>query len=328
MKKVFLFSIFMAMAAVTSVNVNAQQISVVAPGGTTRLFTDLNTAISEAADGSTVYLSGGSFRISDEAKITKKLNIIGIGHKAGNDNADGNTFIVGNLFFEGGADASLVMGVYLNGTVHIGTAQTAVNSVQVRLCFITGSIQVRNADCMDTIINQNYIQGNSSGGNSNIKFTNNILFGIQTVNGGVIEHNIIAYYLGSYFNGNTSSSAPIINSQIKNNIYLRNNNIYTSNCIVTNNMYTTTFGDNCITVSNWDDVFEGPNNGINPSSNFALKGSEGKNAGTDGTDVGIYGGSGFSDTAMPPGPRIVSKRVAEQTDANGNLHVEIKVSAQ
>jgi hypothetical protein len=80
---------------------------------------------------------------------------------------------------------------------------------------------------------------------------------------------------------------------------------------------------------NWDDVFVGPDNGISLLSNFALKGSVGKDGGTDGTDIGIYGGSsGFSDSARPPGPRIVSKKVGSQTDADGNLRVEIKVSTQ
>jgi hypothetical protein len=93
-------------------------------------------------------------------------------------------------------------------------------------------------------------------------------------------------------------------------------------------MLLTNWGVNCIQTGDWD-IFAGPNNGANPTSNYALKpGSPGKNAATDGTDIGIYGGTGFSDSALPPGPRIVSKKVADQTDANGNLRVEIKVSAQ
>ena len=48
----------------------------------------------------------------------------------------------------------------------------------------------------------------------------------------------------------------------------------------------------------------------------------------DGTDIGIYGGSGFSDEALAPIPRIVSKKVAEQTDGSGKLQIEVTVKAQ
>ena len=89
------------------------------------------------------------------------------------------------------------------------------------------------------------------------------------------------------------------------------------------------FGDNAIAGVSWDDMFVGPNNGVSTTSNFALKSSSpGKGAAIDGSDVGIYGGTGFSNDALPPGPRIVSKKVSETTDASGNLKVEITVSAK
>ncbi|MDR2774125.1 MAG: hypothetical protein LBC19_05185 [Tannerella sp.] len=81
-------------------------------------------------------------------------------------------------------------------------------------------------------------------------------------------------------------------------------------------------------VGDWEDIFEGPITGVNPVCNYHLKGTQGKNEATDGTDVGIYGGSGFSDAALPPIPRITNKKVAEQTDENGNLKVQIQVKAQ
>jgi hypothetical protein len=325
MKRVFLFSI-LAIAAIVSAN--AQQISVVAPGGGTTLYTDLNAAINEAADGSTVYLSGGGFQISDNTKITKKLTLIGIGHRPDNDHADGNTNVSGNFFFEEGSDNSTLMGVYLSGNVNIGTTANAVNTILVRYCNIN-SIQVANSNCQNVLINQNYIRNTAHGGNGSISFTNNILHSIRNVNGGVIDHNVIRSYL--YYAVNQYLALyEINNSQITNNI-LRDQGLEIhagSNCLINNNMLLTNWGVNCVIVTNWNDVFVGPDNKVNPTSNFALKGTQGKNAATDGTDIGIYGGNGFSDSALPPGPRIVSKKVAEQTDANGNLRVEITVSAQ
>jgi hypothetical protein len=328
MKKV----IFTCMVAIVATTVaHAQQISVVAPGGATTLFTKLDDAINDAADGSILYLAGGGFPVSDDTKITKKLTLIGIGHKAGNNNAEGNTIITGNLFFEAGADNSMLTGVQLTGNVIIGTASDAVNTILVRYCNVN-SIQVQNSSCRDIRINQNYIRNIPFGGNSTIHFSNNIIHSIHDVNGGTIDHNIIVRY--SFHPKDYASAYPrafvnVSNSNIRNNIFLSNNTIDGGGNIISNNLALATLGNNCITVTDWNDVFVGPTNGVDPASNYALKGTEGKNAATDGTDVGIYGGTtGFSDSALPPGPRITAKKVAGQTDADGNLRVEIKVSAE
>lgn len=44
-------------------------------------------------------------------------------------------------------------------------------------------------------------------------------------------------------------------------------------------------------------------------------------------DKGIYGGTGFSDGALPPVPYIQECDVDEQTDAEGKLRINIKVKA-
>jgi hypothetical protein len=316
MKRIF-FSISLCIAAMTAMH--AQQISVVAPGGTTTLYTDLNLAIQGAASGSTVYLSGGGFQINDSSKITKKLTIIGIGHRPDNDNADGNTIVSGNFFFNGGSDNSALMGVYLSGNVNIGTSANVVNNILVRYCNVN-AISVGNSNCQGVVINQNYLRGGSSGGSSAISFTNNILYSLQYITGGIIDHNVFVYNAeyGGY-------SGTVSNSQIKNNIFLKSTS---GGSVVSNNMLTGTWGDNCVTVTDWNDVLVGPNNGVNPTSDFHLKGTLGKNAATDGTDIGIYGGTGFSDTALPPVPRIVSKSVPEQTDENGKLNIQVRIKAQ
>ena len=60
---------------------------------------------------------------------------------------------------------------------------------------------------------------------------------------------------------------------------------------------------------------------------FHIKaGSAAKGAGTDGKDLGIYGGDGFR--VKPPIPFIEFKEVAKQTNAQGLLPVNFKVKAQ
>jgi hypothetical protein len=326
MRKIIL-SLLLVMSVGTMAH--AQQIAVVAPGGATTLYTSLDTAILQAAAGSTVYLPDGGFQVKNETKITKKLAIIGVGHRA--DNENGSTMISGNLYFEGGADNSALMGVNLSENVYIGTGEVAVNHFLLRYCNVN-SVQVQNSNCQDIVINQNYIRNSSNGGNSAVKFTNNVVHSISDVNGGVIDHNVVRHYVyrwgawGYDFGGFLYVS----NSQIFNNILIDPSSIHHgSNCVIRNNMLDRDWGDEGIKIEgSWDDIFEGSITGVDPACNYQLKGSQGKNAATDGTDVGIYGGTSFSDAALPPIPRIVSKRIAEQTDENGKLKIQIQVQAQ
>jgi hypothetical protein len=338
MKKKNFISGLIAIIAITTIgSASAQQISVVSPAGATSVYTDLNLAITGAETGSTVYLSGGGFQVSDETKITKKLSIIGIGHKANNDNANGYTTVSGNLFFEGGSDNSVVMGVYLSGNVNIATSETAVNNFLLRYCNIN-SVQVKNSACQNILVNQNYIRSTSHGSNSACSFTNNVLHSLRNINGGVIDHNIVRNSISHRYDdcigcGGISCSHVFLcvsNSQITNNILIDPSGL-AGDGIVSNNVLKSVWGENSLQVSDWSEVFEyeGTDYPISANTNFHIKaGQAALTAATDGGEVGIYGGTGFSDKALPPGPRIVSKKVAEQTDENGNLHVEIQVSAE
>jgi hypothetical protein len=308
MRKIFLPIFVVVLSAAV---LKAQHISVASPTGGTTIYTDLNLAIQGAEAGSSVYLSGGGFHLHDSSKITKRLVIIGLGHRPDNANADGNTIISGNIYFAGGSNYSALMGVHLSGNVYIGT-NAAVNTVLVRYCNVN-SIQVQNSNCQSVVINQNYIRSGSSGGGSTISFTNNILHSVGSINGGRVDHNV------SF--GNISVS----NGQISNNIF-RSGSFSGSNCLFSNNMLGGTGDTNhrTIRVANIDNVFAGPVSVISSVCNFHLKGSEGKNAATDGTDVGIYGGGGFSDDALPPIPHIFYEKVPEKNDQDNILRIDVE----
>ena len=302
LKKAFLLCVTACLPAFVAW---AQQIAVATPAGATTLYQDLNLAIAAAPAGSTVYLSGGGFHISDTTKIRKRLTIIGIGHRPDSENADVNTTVTGNFNFEGGANGSALMGVFLSGNVNLGTGGangTFINGFLLRYCNVN-SVRVHNGNCVGVEINQNYVRNNSHGGGTNIQFTNNILHSITEVDGGKIENNTILHSVSGY------SLFRTYNSPITNNV-MRYGGITTTELA----------HNNLIGTDDWDTVFVGPNNGVNTSSNFRL--ASGNNT------IGIYGGGGFSDTGLPPGPRIVNKNIPGQTDANGNLRVQIQVSVE
>jgi hypothetical protein len=310
MKKTII-ALFVALVA--TVAVKAQQISVVY-GGETSLFSTLQEAIEGAQPGSVIYLPGGGFPISDEVKITKKLTIIGIGHKVKGENADGYTTITGNLYFDQGSDNSAVMGAYITGTVYIGNDGNQVDGVLIRYCNLS-SVQVKNAKCLGTEVNQNYIRNASSFSQARAEFTNNIAVAVERLYDGIISYNTL-----------TSIGSGIrycYNCSITNNIFYSRSD-YTDS-LFDQNLMVSGFGENedNIGISNWNEVFV-KNAGVSPNSDFHLKGDYAKYNNT----CGVYsGGSGFSETALPPVPYIVAKQIPQQTDANGKLNIKVRVNA-
>ncbi len=299
----------------------AQQIAVVSENGTTDVYQTLQEAIEGASDGSVVYLPGGGFQIHDSVKITKRLSIIGIGHKAKNENADGNTMIGGNLFFNEGSSGSSVMGCFLSGNVNIGEG---INNVTVKYCNVN---EIHwSASSSGIIINQNYIRNGCYGNTGSAEFTNNITRWIKDLDGGKIANNIFTGYFVDTWYGNATLLL-CDNCNITNNIFLNNQYIGCGkNCLVSGNMRQNgDWGDDPINlaIDSWDVVFTKYNGGaITSASDFHFTADY-----QQYSDCGIYGGTGFSDGALPPVPFIVSKSIPEQTDASGKLNIKIRVKA-
>ena len=322
-----IFSLFVALLA--TVAIQAQQIAVV-NGGTTKLYSNLKDAIEGAEDGSVIYLPGGGFPIADTDTVKKKLTIIGISHTANSDNADGRTTINGKLIFGKGSSGSALMGCYVSGDVFIG-AGAAVNDVLLRYDNMN-SVQVKNSGCRGIEVNQSYVRNTSDMGGTNAKLTNNIMHSVKNVNGGLITNNIFTsnytYYDGVYFHYAIGAN----NTIVAYNVILTTSvsgashawSIFTgSNSEKHHNMlYQKNWGDDCVNISDeWSEVFEN-NAGVTPSSNYHFKEKYIEYEG-----LYLYGGTGFSKNAQPPVPYISDCNVDEQTDAEGKLHINIKVKA-
>lgn len=315
--------VIMILVAVMAVGLaKAQQISVVS-GGSTSIYSSLQAAIEAAPAGSVIYLPGGGFPIADEVKITKKLNIIGIGYWIKGDNVDGYTSIQGNLFFDEGSDGSSVMGVYMTGGINIGKDGKKVDNVLVRYNWI-GGVNVYNNECMGTVVNQNYIRGGSSFSGSSADFTNNIAYDVFDLDNGVIAHNILTNGRWSKTHY-THSICHSDNTSIIGNV-LMNNDTCGDSCQINGNM--TRWGwdadENLVNLEGieWTDVFVNPD-GIDPKSDYHFKGDYVKYS----SKCGIYAGSSFSSSTLPPVPYIVAKQIPEQTDADGKLNIKIRVRA-
>ncbi|MBP5392376.1 MAG: hypothetical protein J6Y59_00995 [Bacteroidaceae bacterium] len=331
-------------AFVWTIALVAQNISVVNSSGNTKLYRTLQAAIEGADPNSVIYLPGGGFPIADSVKITKKLTIIGIGHKSKNDNVDGNTTISGNLFFNHGSDGSALIGCYVTGRIHIAQ-DGPVDDMMVKCCSLGFGIDVSNPNCKGTVISQNYIRDYVNStiavhlGGSEATIKNNVIrFGasnsdaccIGGLGSGEISNNILynSYYYsragGPYYGAYTFSN--ITTAVVRGNILINKPNGSGTMQISGNMCLNEDWGDDPINIeaNSWDEVFVNFNSGnADPASDFHFKDEYKQYE----NQVGIYAGDGFNDNQTAPVPYIVAKKIDEQTDASGKLNIKIRVKA-
>lgn len=329
-------NVFIAVAFFATLTASAQNIAAVNSNNETTMYQTLDDAVKNSDNGSVIYLPGGGFQINGDTKITKRLTIMGVSHRGDTDNADGATVIAGDLNFEKGSDGSSIIGVFISGNINVGTSDDSVTNLTVRFCNVN-SLQVKHDQSSGMVVNQCYLRGTSNFGNCNVCLENNVLHSVQNINGGTIDHNIITSH-DWHSRGIDYALDGVSNSSITNNFLLDRAGCHSGNsCYISSNCIATgTWNEDqeCITLDDgttWDDVFVA-NKGVSISSNYHFKDTwdKGRGKATDRTDIGIYGGSGFKEPSetVAPIPRIISKKVDEQTDGSGKLHIEVTIKAQ
>lgn len=308
----------LVLAIVATVAVQAQQIAVVSAGGTTTIYKTLPEAVAGASAGSTVYLPGGGFTLTDTLRITKKLTLVGVGYNITGGNADGVTTISGNIAFNKGSSGSAIMGVYMPGAsgkgyIYIGKDGSAVEDIVVKYCWVY-RIEINNSQCIDAVINQNYVSYIHLG-YSEATVTNNVIYYISYGDGAEIKYNV---FCGSSNSPYYCRNCVISNNVICGSVYESGSSQFRDNIGSGSNSYYESIG-----TSKWADVFVNYGSSPDPRYDYHFKEAyqqyEGK--------VGIYAGSGFNDSGMPPVPYISYKYIPDHTDADGNLNIKIRVKA-
>jgi len=339
MRTSFLITFFLL---ALSFNAKAQKLIAVQNVSSPTFFTLLDTAIVHAQNGDTIYLPGGTFPLT--VAVSKRLHIIGVGSVIDSALATGTSRISGNLTLNNNASYGSLVGIYLTGTIITGAN---ITNYAVQRCYLSG-LSLANS-CSNWTFIENNIQGISSNaaptGASSCYFYNNI-FGARICYSSyiyyvfifsVFKNNVFAF--ANTFYQYNSYWVPITaqNSTFENNIFVSVD--YTAcnqscgkaiaNSALHNNLFVTTSYIGC--ENNWgsNNIFNQALSTIFGTNYQLLPTCPGKNAGKDGTDIGIYGGSfPWKAGSVPPNPHIQSKNVAGNVDANGNLNVIIKVEAQ
>ncbi len=329
-------------------------------GNSLSQYTNLDSAIVHAQSGDYVYIPGGTFALTKT--INKKLFIYGAGHYPDSTSATGYTYITGNLKLVTGADGSIIEGLALSGNFTLGTDATneVVNNIAVKKCRIDGSVTLYNVNggSNNIYFGEGVLRGSVDGKNATQTYFEKNIFEssiVQIING-VFRNNLflLSSACGCYVYSCYDCS-PVFgssNANLTQNCLFENNIIYDSNpmyadiwnapdqviqnCFFNNNLfihnqsfpyYTNTGNNNIVNQSQSSIFVNQTGNSFSYSHDYHLKPTcPGKNAGTDGTDIGIYGTTmPYKDGAVPANPHIRYKQI---TTTSNTINVNVKVAAQ
>ncbi len=347
-------TLFLALLSV-AFQAHAQQTRIVVQhNGTAQVFTDLTQAILAAPNNADLYLSGGSFLVPGGFALDKTLHFVGAGIHTDSTSATGATILTtdGSAFFRltTGANGSSFRGIRFNtpGATNCfglgtGAGDQNVQSVEFDRCafqqnVVLGAVAPAQSSSafVECIFNRTV-----NGYDSDAQFTR-CIFDYQAGTGaeisgfdggGLIMLNCV--FLGSRI-GNSD------NATISNSIFTRtsapfwqsNQMVITNNLLVsdelTSNMTGFSESGNILSVPVGSIFVSEGDTDYQFSDDLHLQGScPGVGAGTDGTDLGIYGTSSpYKEGAMPNTPHYQRMAVASATDAAGNLPVQVRVAAQ
>lgn len=317
-------------------------------------FATIQAAVNAAVAGDTIYVNASPTVYSETVTISKRLVLIGGGYNS--PNQLGFTSSVVQFFFSrtatGDPSGSVICGFNISSIGVSGGLPTFSNITVFRnrissfslvgnnwLIYnnIITSLGLGNSPVPNNIIVQNNIITNfisGTTGNANFLIDHNLFIGgsfyLNSIQFAAITNNIFA----------TSTSGPIMPSSTINN-NLNNNLCNISNISATPPTNSFAGGPN-IAAGNFvgtDPLFVNvPNfNSYSATANYRLQStSPGRNAGTDGTDLGIYGGSfpfpsggapgnGFDTSALPPIPQVTNLNVQNPSLVPG---AQLKVTIQ
>lgn len=299
-------------------------------------FTTLSDAVTAASPSDILIIEHSDFRYnSAEVNINKELTLYGTGYfledndstqadirtsKLGTINITADNVTVSGLTADTiriNADNVIVERCLILEHIVIGDDGATAASPTVRQCFIQGSadelIKVENASSM--VFSNNYCE------NENATGTNNM----------VMESGTSGLVLNSLFFGDPDNI--FLNSTVANNYFEASeiDTINSSNITVQNNFaeggfletYQGTSFINSFAPDTMFQISSEPSRDVR----FELRPSvsPGLNDGTDGTDVGMFGGSyPYEPSGMPPIPSVWFYN-GEPTGTEGsNTNVEVK----
>ena len=262
-------------------------------------YTNLQTAVTAAHAGDTIYVMGSPTDYGSVTITTPRITIIGAGYNVTDQQYNYNT-VVDYVYLNGIVNGVKIQGLYVNNSIQQSGSSVVVDSCDVERCFVTSGVyilgpywNIRNCD-----INNVYIQNNNF-----VHIQNNFLEDIESTNQDsvYVDHNIFATYSGN------ALYTSISNAQITNNVFYYSNPENSTGCTFKNNITSagstinlnsyagnTGTGNIFATPPGWADATI-PASTVTMSAIWKYKWqftavSLAHLGATDGSDIGIYGG--------------------------------------
>ncbi|MEM7658742.1 MAG: hypothetical protein AAF399_21640 [Bacteroidota bacterium] len=328
----------------------AQRRIAVQNGGNPSFYTELDSAIIHAQAGDSIFLPGGIFQTNLDS-INKTIHLIGVGHNPDSSQATGRTKILGAVILVNGADFSSFSGIYFEDELIVGTSPS---NVQV------SALKIDQCNWYKILLSYAFAVSSGSYGHQITRcVVRKELWGGYSTDG-LIANNIFGWKVSYFASGNQflnnifSRDATGFGCNTFFNISFCEfrNNIILNNCDIGD----TEFEDNFLshnyiitgTGGGWDNRNELNNNLINQpfaglfqnvgtaqfnafyySYDYRLASPVAQGFGTDGTDLGVYGGVfPWKEGQIPFQPHYQSVTIDPMTDGSDSLRVKIRVEAQ
>ncbi len=326
-----------------SINAQSPQFAVVKPNGNTQIFPSWTAAYNAAVNDDYIYLPGVG--ISGTITLNKRLHIFGAGHHPDSTNATNKTVFTGVIDIFRGANGGSLQGINCTESIQIGINGTKVLNYTIKKCAITSSIAFGGVS-IDSLPEYVSIIENivNSIGNGHGLSTKN-----HTIEKNIIKSNVhnfeFSLFRNNIFLYSFITFSNVYNSTVENNIFLYSDpvpppsncfNSFYNNLKISNSDFYDSGGcpiqaeSGNLSVPSYTDIFISyDNNGFDYADNYHLQPTcPGVGAGTDGTDVGIYGTSDpTSEGWVPSNPHIYFKNIDPSTGPDGKLHIEVGVRA-
>jgi len=336
MKQKILVLISLLMGSVLSVNAQEVQLATLQQGEDLQVFYGADAfknALDVASDGDLITLTAGTF---NAANITKAVKIQGAGYIIDTENGLLPSVINGSFTIQlpNGSEGLLIEGIYMKNYDQIVVADTIALFTlrKSRLCRIYFNGHSKNC-LIDQCRISDFLNPDSESENLYVK--NSIIKTIPNNSSAAtlfVENCIVITLYGIFKGGGTTAF-------FRNNIIgdVEDGSIYTygslvSSCSAYNNVFIRGNANDAVNKSDnkasdantlfgytiaYDDnkTYE-----LTPEAAAAF-------LGTDGTQVGIYGGD-TPFASVPTNPQITQKNIATKSTPDGKLNVSIKVEAQ
>lgn len=301
------------------------------------IYSQIDAAITAATPGDTIYVSGSSVTYNN-CTISKSITLIGSGTYTLKQNAFPTSISI--ITFNSNVTNVKIMGFnIINGILFNG--KNNISNVEISYNLISEINMASISNSYNFLFSSNVFSGgaysiacNSSINLNNLTIQNNIISRVlQGFNVGnvLIQNNVFYNVLGSVaVNAQGASNASFLNNIFLNTDPLTN----TTNCTYLNNIsYSTTLTYPSMGTSNFDNTNPQFINAATSGSFLSsydyhlLSSSVGHNAGTDGKDIGLYGGttnvSTLGESFNVPVIRqmyLLNSNVAQ----NGTLNVNVR----